>query len=207
MSGRWLLFSFLMAASFSTGWMLLEPVLFPASEAREKVELARVQPAAVIQPQVQVLITGAVKQPGLYKIPRGALVYDLIQRAGGLTSDAEVAQAQLAQVVPERGEVRIARALSPSVPPVEAHESEPVAPPEKKSRRKKNKSSQARLERIDLNRATLEQLDQLPGVGPKMAERILALRQQKGRFLSLEELKEVKGIGDRRFEELRRYLQ
>lgn len=205
MSWRWFLVSLVMAAGFTWSWLVLEPVLFPSSEAREQVDLVSVQPATIIQPQVQVLITGAVKQPGLYKVPRGALVYDLIQRAGGLTTDAVVTQAQLAQVVPEGGEVQIAQAVAPALTPVVDHERESEAVSKKKKRRLKNKSKH--IQRIDLNQASLEQLVQLPGVGPKMAERILSLRRQKGRFSRLEELKEVKGIGERRFEELRRYLQ
>ncbi|MGG1552649.1 ComEA family DNA-binding protein [Paenibacillus ferrarius] len=59
---------------------------------------------------------------------------------------------------------------------------------------------------LDLNTATLEQLDSLPGVGPSKAKAILEYRNQKGKFKRVEELKEVKGIGDKIFEKLRPYL-
>ncbi|MGG1516239.1 helix-hairpin-helix domain-containing protein [Paenibacillus oryzisoli] len=59
---------------------------------------------------------------------------------------------------------------------------------------------------LDLNTATLEQLDSLPGVGPSKAKAIQDYRNQKGKFKRLEELKEVKGIGDKIFEKLRPYL-
>jgi competence protein ComEA len=206
MSLRYFGFSLLLASVFSWGWMLLEPWLFPASQASAKVELASVQPATIIQPITQVLITGAVKKPGIYRVPKGLLVYDLIQRAGGLSADAEVNSALLSQKLPDRGEVRIPRAASSQT----RSQGGVTARSSAKSttrRKPKKKNKHLAPKSITLNTATLAQLDTLPGVGPKLAQRIIDYRNQHGAFASLDQLRKVAGIGQKRFDELKGYLK
>jgi competence protein ComEA len=196
MSWRLLGLSLSSAVLFSWGWIHLEPLLFPVSEA--KVQLAAVQPATIIQPRAQVLITGGVKHPGIYHLPKGALIYDLVQQAGGLSATAHIPAALLSQVIPERGEVKIPELRQP-----EAQEDQPRKPTRKRKKQKSTLSDHS----LELNRATLAELDQLPGVGPKMAERIIAWRTEHGGFQQIEDLRKVKGIGAKRWQELRRYLR
>jgi competence protein ComEA len=213
MSLRYFGFSLLLAGVFSWGWTLIEPWLFPASEARTQVELGAVQPATIIQPQAQVLITGAVKTPGIYRVPKGLLVYDLIQRAGGLTPDADVAPGLLAKALPDGGEVHIPRAIphvgeqnrasEPSSAGAGSSDDKTV------SSRHKNKKNKKKgpLTPITLNTATVAQLDTLPGVGPKLAARIVAYRQEHGPFARIEDLRKVSGMGGKRFEDIKGYLR
>ncbi|PIQ24347.1 hypothetical protein COW36_24150 [bacterium (Candidatus Blackallbacteria) CG17_big_fil_post_rev_8_21_14_2_50_48_46] len=209
MPWRWFLLSLLTATFIAFGWIWIEPWFFPASEAHEKTELASVQPATVLQPGTQVLISGAIKKPGLYRIPKGSLVYDLIQIAGGLTPEAEVSQKLLETRVPEQGEVKIP-AAQPPAPSAETSADEPAPKSRKKTTRNRHKASSSQaspVRKLDLNRATAAELESLPGVGPKMAQRILAWRKAHGEFSSVDELTQVKGIGKKRLKELRRYFK
>jgi competence protein ComEA len=137
-------------------------------------------------PELVVHVVGAVRQPGLYRLPDGSRVDDAIAEAGGPTGKALLAGVNLASpvadgqqiVVPSRGRA------SPASAGAEAGAATPGG-------------------RVHLNTATLEELDALPGVGPVTAQRILDYREQKGAFQSVDELDAVSGIGPARLEQLR----
>lgn len=135
--------------------------------------------AAAAKPKLVVVdVAGDVRRPGLYRLPSGSRVDDAIAAAGGATGKAEIAAVNLAApvadgeqvVVPGRGAGSVAAASSP------AAGSSPSAP-------------------LDLNSATLEQLEALPGIGPVTAQKILDYRQQHGAFHAVSELEGVSGIG------------
>jgi len=123
-------------------------------------------------------VAGDVRRPGLYKLPAGSRIDDAIAAAGGATGKAQIDAVNLAApvadgeqvVVPGSGAGGAATVSSP------AAGSSPSAP-------------------LDLNTATLEQLEALPGVGPVTAQKILDYRTQHGAFHSVAELEGVPGIG------------
>ena len=123
-------------------------------------------------------VAGAVRRPGLYRLRSGSRIDDAIAAAGGPKRKAQLGAVNLAApvadgeqvVVPGSGAVGAAAASPPTAG------SAPSAP-------------------LDLNTATLEQLESLPGIGPVTAQRILDYRQQHGAFHSVEELQGVPGIG------------
>jgi competence protein ComEA len=124
-------------------------------------------------------VAGAVRRPGLYRLRSGSRIDDAIAAAGGATGKAQLDTVNLAApvadgeqvVVPGRGATASGAAASPP-----AGGSSPSAP-------------------LDLNSATLEQLEGLPGIGPVTAQKILDYRQQHGAFHSVDELQGVPGIG------------
>jgi competence protein ComEA len=125
-------------------------------------------------------VAGEVRRPGLYRLRLGSRIDDAITAAGGPTSKAELDTVNLAApiadgeqvVVPGRGAAGAAAAVtSPS-----GAGSSPTAP-------------------LDLNTATLEQLESLPGIGPVTAQKILDYRQAHGAFHAVSELQGVPGIG------------
>jgi competence protein ComEA len=129
-------------------------------------------------------VAGAVRLPGLHTLAPGTRVADAVAAAGGATAKAEIAAVNLAApiadgeqiVVPARG-AGAAGASSGAAP-------SPTAP-------------------LDLNSATLEQLDALPGIGPTTAQKILDYRQAHGAFHSVAELDAVPGIGQGRIAQLK----
>ena len=137
--------------------------------------------------QVVVDVAGAVRRPGLYRLREGTRIADVVARAGGATPKADLALVNLAApladgeqvVVPAHGPAGGAAAVSPP-----AAGASPAAP-------------------LDLNTATAEQLDALPGIGPATAAKIVAFRQAHGAFHSVDELDAVPGIGPSRIAQLK----
>ena len=137
-----------------------------------------------------VAAAGAVVSPGLYKVAAGARVADVLNAAGGPTPDADLDQLNLALKVSDGDRVYVPR-KGESPPPGVATAggaSGADAP-------------------VNLNTATLEQLDALPGVGPTTAQAILDYRRQHGRFRSVQDLLEVQGIGPAKLEKLRQKVK
>ena len=132
--------------------------------------------------ELVVHVVGAVHRPGLVRLPGGARVADAVEAAGGATAAARLASVNLARPVVDGEQVVVQRRGRPAVlgaPAVGAPAAGagPAAP-------------------VDLNTATLDSLDGLPGIGPVLAQRILDWRTAHGRFSSVDELGEVSGIGE-----------
>lgn len=145
----------------------------PSPPSAPGVELAT--PAPVIA-DVVVHVTGLVAHPGLVRLPAGSRVADAIDEAGGVTRRRAAESVNLARVLVDGEQVVVSEAAPIAAAGVPA-QSGPPAP-------------------LDLNTATAEALDTLPGVGPVLASRIVSWRQASGPFRSVEELGEVSGIGD-----------
>jgi competence protein ComEA len=133
-------------------------------------------------------VTGAVRRPGVYRLPAGARVTDAVERAGGATSRAQVEAINLAArladgqqvVVPEEG---------PSGAPVGAAGASAEEGP------------------ISLGAATVEQLDTIDGIGPVTAQDIVDFREEHGGLSSIDQLDQMSGIGPATMESLRARLQ
>ena len=145
-----------------------------------------------------VSVSGRVARPGLVRLAPGSRVGDAVDAAGGATPDADLTGLNLAARVTD-GEQVVVGVPTPVTPPAGAAAGG-AAPG---SGGGSGGAGGAPGGRVDLNTATLEQLDQLPGVGPVTAQRILEWRTQNGRFAAVEQLQEVSGIGDARFATLR----
>lgn len=148
------------------------------------VALERAAPAA--DPPVVVHVVGAVRRPGLYRLRDGSRVADAVQRAGGATAKAELALVNLAAPVADGIQVVV-----------------PLRAPPAASASGGGPAAEAAAGPVRLNAATVEQLDELPGVGPTTAQRIVDWRQEHGAFASVDELDAVPGIGPARLEQLR----
>ncbi|MFL5839653.1 MAG: helix-hairpin-helix domain-containing protein [Thermoleophilaceae bacterium] len=147
-------------------------------------------------------VVGAVRQPGLYALPAGSRVAAAIERAGGVRARAERAAVNLAAkladgqqiVVPLRGHAAVGAAAAPGGGAAGGAAAGVAGAPA---------TGLAPGARISLSIATQEQLEQLDGIGPGLAGRIIQYREAHGGFRSIDELQEVSGIGDKRFQALK----
>jgi competence protein ComEA len=147
-----------------------------AKRPLEAVEAAA--PAALV-----VHVVGAVHRPGLYRLREGSRIADAVRRAGGATKRADLSLVNLAAPVADGVQVVVPRRMTAAAAAAG--------------------TAQAPSGPVHLNTATLEQLDELPGVGPSTAQKILDFRQEHGAFTSVDELDAVPGIGPARLEQLR----
>jgi competence protein ComEA len=138
---------------------------------------------------VVVHVAGAVRAPGVFTLPAGARVGDALEAAGGALPAAALASLNLARVLADGEQVVVAvqGGPSPAGPSAAATASAPPLLPDG---------------RLDLNRATAADLDTIPGIGPVLADRVIAARDAAGGFASVADLRTVPGIGERRFAEL-----
>jgi competence protein ComEA len=137
--------------------------------------------------RVAVHVAGRVRRPGLVQLPAGSRVQDAIRAAGGSTSGADLDAVNLARKLADGEQVRVPGPGDPAPQPPPGAATSPGATP---------------AAPLDLNTATVEQLDTLPGVGEVTAGRIVAYRTAHP-FTTVDELLEVPGIGQRRFEQLK----
>ena len=131
-------------------------------------------------------VAGAVRRPGLYRLPQGSRVADAVAKAGGITSKADRLAVNLAALLVDGEQV-----LIPESPPVGGGAGG-VAP-----------DTSAGGELVHLNSADAAALDALPGVGPATAQRIVDWRTANGGFRTVDDLLEVPGIGPAKLEQLR----
>lgn len=139
-------------------------------------------------------VRGAVNKPGVYTLTVGSRMQDALVAAGDVLSNADTRALNLARklndgeqiYVPLVGEATIA-------PPTAASKSSAARTP----------TAKASTGKINVNTATLEELDTLPGIGPAIAQRIIDYRTQNGDFKKIDDLKNVRGIGDVLFDQIK----
>lgn len=141
-----------------------------------------------------VSVAGKVTRPGLVRVPDGARVADVLDAAGGPLPGTDLTGLNLARRVSDGEQVAVGVPAAP-----DATDAAGAAPGEATA----GGSDETPDGKVDLNSATEQQLDALPGVGPVTAGRILEWRTRNGRFVRVDQLREIEGIGERRFGQLR----
>lgn len=185
------------------GWALLRarPVAIAApgsavsvSTPAQGIPTSSSPPSASAAPvRLVVHVLGAVRRPGLVTLPDGSRVQDALHAAGGLTRRADPGELNLAQLVTDGEQIVIGTRGRP------AGEVRDGGGGSGSDTSKGGGSSGAAL---DLNRATQAQLEELPGVGPVTAGKILAWREEHRRFSRVEELQEIDGIGPKTYAQI-----
>ncbi len=143
------------------------------------------------RPSLLVHVAGAVAAPGLVEVPAGARIADAVAAAGGGLPDADLDRLNLAAKLADGQRIPVSRVGEPLLAGPTGDgtnagtaDGEPAGP-------------------IDLNTATQAELETLPGIGPTFAAAIIRERERRGGFTNVEQLRDVRGIGDKRFADLR----
>lgn len=140
-------------------------------------------------------IKGAVRKEGVYELTSGSRVTDVVKLAGGFTDDADKKSVNLAEKVADEAVIYVARV------------GEEVTPASTPSQAKNTAASGAQQDadsaQINLNTATLEELQTISGIGAKRAQDIIDYRDNNGGFSSVDDLKNVSGIGEKTLEKLK----
>ncbi len=134
-------------------------------------------------------MSGAVARPGVYSLPQGSRLQDAIRAAGEALPDADLGVLNLAASLEDGSQV--------DVPVIGAAGSSPSA-----AGASRFASGGATGGLVDINTATQEELESLPGIGPTLARRIIDYRQANGPFASIEAIQDVEGIGPGIFKEI-----
>lgn len=148
-----------------------------------------VMPSLTSTPElVVVAVTGRVRRPGLVRLSNGARVADAIEAAGGVLPGTDLTAVNLARKVNDGELIAVGVTVPPEAPLAGGTGAD---------------APRTGVGLINLNTATIEQLQTLPGMGPVLAQRVIAYREQHGGFRSVSELRQVSGIGEARFNELK----
>ena len=194
----------LLAVVVSVGWLLRAKAMpmavavspdtasVPSPAASVSPSAASATPSAPATTTILVHVIGAVVKPGVVSLPEGARVEDALAAVGGLRGDADPAELNLAAVVSDGTQIIIGTKASPRGEVREGSTSSGSV----------STGTATVGAIIDLNTATLTQLDTIPGVGPVTAQAILDYRTKHGKFTKIEELQEVDGIGTKTYAQI-----
>ncbi len=129
-------------------------------------------------------IEGCVQNPGLFKVEKGIRLYELIEEAGGATTDADLSKVNLASILVDTQKIYI-----PAIVVYSENDQDSIV-------YQKN-------ELININTATSSELQTLSGIGPAMAEKIITYRESNGYFMQIEDIMNVDGIGENKFNKIK----
>ena len=136
-------------------------------------------------------IAGEVNNPGIVKLKENARIADAIEEAGGITNEADLNEVNLAYILLDGQKIYI---------------------PNKNDKQEKiiventEEINNTNIKKININTATIEELQKLPGVGESMAKKIIAYRIQNGKFTKIEDIKNVNGIGEAKFNNIKEFI-
>ncbi|MDM5156525.1 helix-hairpin-helix domain-containing protein [Bacillus sp. DX1.1] len=151
-------------------------------KAEERKSKLKLEESKQQKKTIMIDIKGAVHREGVYELQTGARVKDSIEKAGGFLPEADVAKVNLAQVVQDQMLLYV---------------------PKKGDQVQGTSPSSQQEGKIQINAASKEQLEKIPGIGPRKAENIMKYREQRGPFQKVEDLLEVDGIGEKSLEKIK----
>lgn len=167
----------------------------------EEEETKTTQNVENIEENIVIHIAGEIKKPGIVRTKEGARIADIIEEAGGLTEQADITNVNLAYIIEDGQKITIPTKNEENNKEYISNENgEGVIQLESQQTSNQNKI-------ININKANKEELQQLQGIGESTAEKIIEYRNQNGNFKQIEDLKNVPGIGETKFETIREMIK
>ena len=158
-----------------------------------------------------VYVTGAVNKPGMVELENkkgGVRAAEAVEKCGGLLPTADVNNFNMAEVITDGQHIRVPEKNVESSPNESQNISNGnVSAANSNKSISSNKKATSAGGVVNINSASSEELQTLNGIGPKMAEKIIEYRNNNGAFKSIDEIKNVRGIGDKKFEKLRDHIR
>ena len=140
---------------------------------------------------IKVHIDGQIKNRGVVELEEGSRLMDAVEKSGGLTEEADTSNINLAYVLQDGEKVYIYSKQEIEELKINGNLNEEISSMNKKDTK------------ININTATQTELEEITGIGPSLAQRIIEYRESNGKFKNIEELKNVSGIGDKKFESMK----
>ena len=149
--------------------------------------------------EILVHVSGCVKEEKIVSLPDGSRINDAIEAAGGLTKDADLSNVNLAYILEDGEKIYI---------PKKGEELSEISSSliVNNSSNSSNNSSLSKSTKVNINKATQSELETSPGIGPSTALKIVTYRNENGKFKSIEDIKNVSGIGDAKYEKMKDYI-
>lgn len=147
--------------------------------------------------KIVIHITGEVEEEGVIELEKGARIADAIEMAGGTTEEADLSKVNLAYSLSDGQKLNI--------PNVNEKEQEDVVKDEPGNNIIIEGNEEKEV-KININKATQTEIETLPGIGPSTALKIINYRNEHGKFKNIEDIKNVSGIGDSKFENIKEYI-
>ena len=152
----------------------------------------------IIENKIVIHITGEVEEEGFIELEKGARISDAIEEAGGTTEEADLSNVNLAYSLSDGQKVKI--------PNINEKDEEIIVVEEKAGDNIIIEGNKSKEEKININKAAQTEIETLPGIGPSTALKIITYRNEHGKFKNIEDIKNVSGIGDSKFENIKEYI-
>lgn len=173
----------------------------PKEEVQEKPKEAAEQEILTEPTSIWVDVSGAVAKPGVYELPENARVFEAIEAAGGFLEQADEQWLNQATTLTDGEKIQVYTKEE-----TEAFKAQGMTSEEAPARQESAAPKEEAKGKVNLNTATLEGLQEIPGIGEVRAQAILEYRQQAGGFKSVEEIQEVPGIKGKTYEKIADYI-
>ena len=152
------------------------------------------------QEKIVIHITGAICNEGIYELEENSRIADAVKMAGGLKEDADLKQINLAYVLEDGMKINI--------PSKNENTNEDSNNTESYiTKENLNSSNNNKISKVNINNATQTELETLPGIGPSTALKIINYRKEKGKFNKIEDIKNVNGIGENKFNKIKEFIK
>lgn len=183
------------------GWKIYDSSNFETEEESQIMD-SNIQESKTEDEEELVIVhvTGEVKKPGVVRVKEGSRVEDIVKAAGGLTENADISNINLAYVVEDGTKIRI-----PSTD--DEKQEEYITQSIGEGIIMQEESNNSRSSIVNINTANETELEELPGIGASIAGRIIEYRNKNGKFKSIEDIKNVTGIGDSKFEKIKESIR